>query len=195
MGMSGKLALFAIVLVSAVTATGEPSTSPAPRDPYVLSGYLPVGFAAFGAWTAQQKTALYDAPDSKRLVATLGKCEDVLAEDGEIRGHPRALKILRAHAPFKKGERLWILARDLEEGYFQLWYQGAVRDDLAVLLEEDLPGTAPGCSKSSRECWLWAERSTPQQHWVRMRTKRGTVGWTNRPEHFLAVGGDGRHCP
>lgn len=189
-----KLALFSVALVCAVVAAGELRSTPAPPDPYVLSGYVPIGFEAFGAWTAQQATPLYAAPDSSTPVTTLGKCAQVIAENGEIRGRPRALKILRAHAPFAAGERLWILARDLEEGYFQLWYQGKVRDDLAVLLEEDLPGSEPGCSKPSHACWLWAERSSPQQHWVRIRTKAGTVGWTNRSEHFRAAEAEGNQC-
>jgi len=128
MGTSDKLALFAVVLLPAAVATGEPRPSLAPRDPYVLSGYLPAGFEAFGAWTAHRTTPLYARPGSNKLVTTLGKCEEVIAEDGQIRGHPRALKVLKSHAPFEKGERLWILARDLEEGYFQLWYRGAIRD-------------------------------------------------------------------
>jgi len=124
------------ILVGSIPASGGPEVLPsAPPDPYVLPGYVPAGFSAFGTWTAHRKTLLYDAPGSQKVVATIDRCEEITAKDGEIRGRPRAIRVLKAHPPFRKGEKMWILARDLEEGYFQLWYWGKVRDDVAVALE------------------------------------------------------------
>jgi hypothetical protein len=114
----------------------------------------------------------------------------VTAEHGELRGHPREIRVPKAHAPFRKGERLWILARDLEEGYFQLWYQGAIRDDLAVSLEEELSQ----CENPSPKCWLWLDKDSPQEHWVRIRRKDATVGWTHRVQDFVEGHVDSRNC-
>lgn len=65
-------------------------------------------------------------------MATVDRCETVDAMRGEIRGRPWAAQALYPRAPFHEGDTMWILARNLEEGYFQLWYRGAVRDDLAT---------------------------------------------------------------
>jgi hypothetical protein len=183
-------AAFAIVLLGAPPVVGQPSPAAVPQDPYVLPGYVPAGFGAFGTWTARRKTELYAAAGSHQLVATIDRCEEVTAEHGELRGHPREIRVLKAHAPFRKGERLWILARDLEEGYFQLWYQGAIRDDLAVSLEEELSQ----CEKPSPKCWLWLDKDSPQEHWVRIRRKDATVGWTHRVQDFVEGHVDSRNC-
>lgn len=183
-------AAFTIVLFGALPVVGESNTAAVPEDPYVLPGYVPSGFAAFGTWTARRKTALYEAAGSHKAVATVDPCEEVTAEDGELRGHPTEIQVLKSHAPFRKGERMWILARDLEEGYFQLWYQGAVRDDLAESLEDDLTR----CAKPSPQCWLSIGKASPQEHWVRLRRKDASVGWTHRAEDFVEGHGDSPSC-
>jgi len=164
-------------------AAGQPSKS-VPQDPYRLAGYVPAGFSGFGTWTARKETTLYEAPGSQRVLGTIAKCQEVTAQDGEIRGHPWEMRVLKAHHPFRKGERLWILARDLEEGYFQLWYRGRVRDDVADALQDTPPFAQEQCSKPSPKCWLWVDKAPRQEHWVQMRRKDGMIGWTDRARDF-----------
>lgn len=181
-------AAFAIVLFGALPVVGEPNPAAVPQDPYIRSGYVPAGFTAFGTWTARRKTLLYDAAGSRKALTAVNQCEEVTAEDGELRGRPREIRVLKSHPPFRKGERMWILARDLEEGYFELWYQGEVRDDLAVSLEEELAQ----CAQPSSQCWLWLAKSYPQEHWVRIRRKNGAIGWTRRADDFVEGPTDSR---
>ena len=187
-----KLAL-AILLLGSAPASEEPGVlAAAPPDPFVLSGYVPGGFVGFGAWTARKATQLVSAPGSGRVVATVSRCEEVTAEDGELRGHPWALHVLRSHAPFHKGEKMWILARGLEEGYLELWYRGRLRDEIANDIESELASAGERCSnRSPEECWLWIDKEPEQEHWVRMHSKDGTIGWTNHPDDFA----EGRLCP
>jgi hypothetical protein len=186
---------FAIVLFGASRVVGEPNPAAAPADPYVLSGYVPAGFSAFGTWTALRKVDLYSAVGSRKVVATADKCAEITAEDGEIRGRPREIRVVKSHAPLRKGERMWILARGLEEGYFQLWYRGAVRDELAASLGEDLSFAEEHCGNLSPKCWLWIDKDSPQEHWVRMRVKDGTVGWTRQTTDFVEGHANADNCP
>ena len=160
-----------------------------PPDPYLLDGYVPPGFDAYGDWTATRRTTLYEAPGSDKAVATVDRCEAVTTRRGQIRGRPWAVHVLRARAPFHEGDRMWILARNLEEGYFQLWYRGAIRDDLAK--DVDLALAKKDCGTPSEACWLRFEAPSPQEFWVRIETKSGTAGWTKRPADFTASAG----CP
>jgi hypothetical protein len=82
---------------------------------------------------------------------------------------------------------MWILARNLEEGYFQLWYRGAVRDDLATSVH--LPPAQKDCPTPSEACWLRFEAPPVREFWVEIQTKSGTVGWSKRPADFSAHAG------
>ena len=160
-----------------------------PADPYLLRGYVPPGFDEYGTWTALRRTTLYDGPGSNKVVAAVDRCETVDARHGEIRGRPWAAHVLYPRGPFHEGDLLWILARNLEEGYFQLWYRGAVRDDLAK--EVDLALAKKDCRIPSEKCWLRFEAPPVQEFWVEVETKSGTAGWTKRPADFTASAG----CP
>jgi len=186
--------VLAAVVVGAAPAAGD-ARPPAPRDPYVLAGYVPAGFSGFGTWTARKDATLYAAPGSRKVVATIARCDEVTAQDGVIRGHPWAIRALKAHPPFRRGDRMWILARDLEEGYFQLWYEGRVRDDVAAALGGAPPFTDDDCAKPSPQCWLWIDREPRQEHWVKLRTRTGTLGWSDRAGDFGQGPATSNQCP
>jgi hypothetical protein len=193
---AGALFVLAFGSVAAGVATGG---APAvvdtpPEDPYVRRGLLPGGFEHDGTWTAHRRTPLYKAPGSREVVATLDACEEITEEATELRGHPQELRVLRAHGPFRKGERMWILAHDLEEGYRELWYRGEIRDEVEVSLEEAL-SSDESCNKPAPRCWLWVARETPQEMWIRMRRKDGTRGWSKRAEDFTEGGAQTHPCP
>jgi hypothetical protein len=175
--------LLPIILLGAMPASGGSRRS-VPPDPYVVTGHVPAGFSGFGVWIARRETRLYATPGARTASATVARCEEVTAEAGEIRGHPWPMRALQSHPPFRKGERIWVLARGLEEGYFQLWYRGEVRDDLAAALDGTPPFAQQNCSRPSAKCWLWADKEPRQEHWVRMQRKDGSLGWSDRAEDF-----------
>ncbi|HYQ00563.1 MAG TPA: hypothetical protein VER96_17920 [Polyangiaceae bacterium] len=176
-------AAFAVALLATAPAVSEPSAA-VPPDPYVLRGYVPAGFSGFGKWTALRATPFYATVGSRKPSGAIEPCEAVTAQDGQVRGHPREIRVLKAHPPFRQGERIWILARDLEEGYFQLWYRGAIRDDLLDSLGDGLAMAEEHCSICTPECWLRIEQDSPQEHWVRIRRKSGSVGWIKDVKDF-----------
>jgi len=184
----------AVLSLAAGAVAGEPGPS-APRDPFRVAGYVPVGFRGFGTWTARKETPLYVSPDSRRLAATITRCEEVTAQDGELRGRPWEMRVLKAHPPFRKGETFWVLARDLEEGYFQLWYRGQVRDDVAGELADAPPFGQTHCSKASARCWLRVDKEPRQVHWVHVRKRDGTSGWSDRASDFGEGPAKENQCP
>jgi len=102
------------------------------------------------------------------------------AEALQLRGHPWEVRVLHDKGPFRAGARLWILARDMEEGYFILWFEGRTLDDLDVI---DFHLIGKHCGRGSEHCWLRFATERPQESWVRVRTERGVVGWLQRKEH------------
>jgi hypothetical protein len=179
------LALLALDVLRSDAAGAPPARS---KSQYILRGYVPAGFDHYGAWTAKKATPLYADPSAGKPSASVASCETVDAERGEIRGRPWAVRVVFPHDPFRKGDRMWILARDLEEGYFQLWHRGELRDDLASELDLELVGRR--CEeKPSETCWLWFDGIPEQVFWVRIRKQDGTVGWTRRPTDFIEGGG------
>jgi hypothetical protein len=175
------LAFFSPLLLSGPVGADTHGAT-APEDPYQLDGYVPAGFRDFGQWVSIRDVPLHDRPGSRKVIGVIGRCESVTAMDSEIMGHPWLLRVIYSHPPFRLGEKLWILARDLEEGYFQLWYKGTIRDDLAVLIEDSF--SKMNCAKPSADCWLWFDRRPKQETWVKLRGRNGSLGWALDPSNF-----------
>jgi hypothetical protein len=97
------------------------------------------------------------------------------------------MRVIYDHPPFHKGEKIWVLARDLEEGTFDLWYKGPLHPDSGPG-DINLWIDGKHCDRPSPECWLSAGEKTSQEFWVQSRKKDGTNGWTNQPDHFEEYG-------
>jgi hypothetical protein len=190
----GALCLVSRAMLAADGTAGAPGKKAStvdkpPPDPWIRHGLYPGGFETVGPWTAHRRTPLYQAPGSPKIVAHVEACEEITVDETELRGRPRELRVLKANPPlFRKGERMWILAHDLEEGYEELWYRGEIRDDVEVSLEEALSSSEESCTSPSPKCWLWLAKEQPQALWIRMRRKDGTRGWSTRAEEDFTEG-------
>jgi hypothetical protein len=147
-----------------------------PPDPYTVNDLVTDDMSY--AWVATRGLPLFARPGSRRRVATVARGEVMQAQALQLRGHPWEVLVLWDHGPFRAGMRLWILARDMEEGYYEYWYRGQTRGD--ILINFDLVGK--DCGHGSEDCWLRFAKQPPQEDWVLVRTERGVIGWLLRKE-------------
>jgi hypothetical protein len=173
-------ALVALLVAWAIPPQfGPAAPEPRPPDPYTVDDLVTDDMSY--AWIATREIPLVARPGSRRPVATVARGEVMHAEALQLRGHPWEVRVLHDKDPLRAGMRLWILARDMEEGYYQLWFGGEMRDDLQDMISFELVGKR--CGRGSADCWLRFTKQRPQENWVRVRTQRGVVGWLVRKEH------------
>ncbi len=147
-----------------------------PPDPYTVNDLVTDDMSY--AWVATREIPLFARPGSRRRVATVARGDVMHAQALQLRGHPWEVLVLYDHGSFRAGMRLWILARDMEEGYYEYWFKGRKRGDTLINFEL----VEKNCGRGSEDCWLRFAKPRPQEDWVRVRTERGAVGWLLRKE-------------
>jgi hypothetical protein len=172
-------ALGALLVAWAIPLSAPAAAELRPPDPYTVDDLVTDDMSY--PWIATREIQLFARPGSRRLIATVARGEVMHAEALQLRGHPWEVRVLHDKGPLRAGMRLWILARHMEEGSYQLWFGGETRDDLQEMINFDLVGRR--CGRGWAECWLWFAKERPQEDWVRVRTERGVVGWLLRKEH------------
>ena len=171
------IALGGLVLAWAFPPPAAPvAAEPRPPNPYVVDG-LVTDDMSYG-WIATREIPLFAHPGSRQRVALVVPSEVMHAEALQIRGRPWEVRVLYDKGVLRAGMRLWILARDMEEGSYQLWFGGQTRDDLQEMISFELVGKQ--CGRGSADCWLRFAKEPVQEDWVRVRTERGVVGWLRR---------------
>jgi len=177
-------------IVAAWLAWGIPSPAPPaapellPPDPYVVDGLGTDDMK--NEWIAKRPIKLFALPGTRRQVAVVAAGDVMYAQALQLRGRPWEIRVLHDYPPLRAGMRLWILARDLEEGYCVLWYQGQTRDDLQTAIDYALEHQR--CGRGSKNCWLHFAKEIPQQTWVQVTTNRGATGWMLRTDGAFEVG-------
>jgi hypothetical protein len=190
----------AAMLSAALLASGVPSAADAPTtteatapkktalrpayegppDPYTVDDL--VSDAMDYPWTAKRRISLFAGPGSRKRVGTLAPGEVVTADHLQLRGRPWEVRVIYDKKPFRVGMRMWVLERDMDEGSFNLWYQGERREDLA-----DAIGFGPSdepCGPPSEECFLWFAKEPKQEIWYRVVSRGGLVGWIIWRDNF-----------
>ena len=75
----------------------------------------------------EREIPLFARPGSPRRVATVARGEVMHAQALQLRGHPWEVRVLYDHGPLRAGMRLWTLARDMAEGYYEYWFSSQTR--------------------------------------------------------------------
>jgi pentatricopeptide repeat protein len=155
-----------------------------PPDHYVARDVCPFECCHYGEWTASEDTNLFDAPGSSRVVAKVAKGTRVAALTGEVHLTPEPVVVLGGELP--KDTIAFIL--DYQgEGYSHVYSRGRILSLFS--------GVADYCLRVSDACW--GERLAPEVHgpepvwWVKVRLANGTIGWTDKPDHFDGKDGCG----
>jgi hypothetical protein len=156
-----------LIVPSSIYAHGHPEF-------YNDKGACPFECCTYREWRVEKMTRLYAEPRvSSPLMGTIKKGSSVKAETGEVHTRPGKFIVKRDVANFHKGDILWIYTY-LGEGYFKVWHRGKFTEEE---IDIDYRNPNPG----DWGCFEIIPRST---WWVKVRTSKGILGWTNQPENF-----------
>ncbi len=152
-----------------------------PPEFYISKNVCPFECCTYGRWRAEQDVELLDAPNGKKVGGVKGG-EQVNAITGEVHATPGVLTVALDHDRFKKGDTIYIL-HYVGEGFFKYWHKGLIDEGefifLVNLVEDD-----PECKTPDEDCWAQTVKREDSTWWVKMKTRTGTVGWTDHPELF-----------
>jgi len=171
-------------------AQSRVSAEPHPLVNYVAKAACPFECCRFGAWTANENTALFDLPNGTRQVGRVLKGESVQAITGEVHLRPQAVRV-RSGAPLgaRDGSIVYLLD-NLGEGFSHVWVAGKV-------VEVDTTGVRNQCTFAGPNCWGELLNPPPAGQpldaawWVQIKTRNGATGWTKEPGHFGGMDGCG----
>ena len=186
------------VLGFVLVAIQEPATPPLP---YFDHGACPFECCTYRDWVAEAKhqavdSYLADGAGRRKPVFTVAKGERVTAMSGVvITRRAGEVRVIRAgtievyssrfpHGPREQiavapGDRLFLLTNH-GEGYMSGWYKGRLLEsfDTAEM------GAADGCAKRKGGCLGILERTAEAEWWVKIRNRRGAIGWVLIPKEF-----------
>ena len=183
----GRVIAAAAVLVTIVSSTLAPTAAAQPPDSVrVVRGACPFECCQYGAWTAGKPIPVYAAEGDTTALPTflLQPGESFQALTGNVHVEQVGIaEVTRPVRPFTLAERadrpelapgdtVYVLDY-LGEGYYHVWWEGAVL-------------TAPGFWARPDEKRAWDGRTEihgllrvePRTHWwVHVRTAAGKSGW------------------
>lgn len=154
-----------------------------PKVPYKDVGACPFECCGYGDWTANKATVLYKQMSEKSAVAfRVTRREKVTGVTGVvITSKAGTVKVLKDYTAkefsadltkpaneifIKSGEVFYVLT-SLGEGFHQLWYKGKFFQD-EIYNEKNMKIlTMPVAD--------W---------WVKIKNRKGQIGWTKLPENF-----------
>jgi len=165
-----------ISLMICLIAQTQPTSHP--PEFYIDKNQCPGEYCEFGQWkTLESVTLFFDKSNKSKSVAHLNKNEIVTALTGDIHVIPG---IFLLEKPFehsekghihKAGEKLYIYTYG-SEGWYSFWCQGIIGGGI----QPDITG------KFRIGRWLREVNST---WWVKIKTKSGIIGWTDKPDSFV----------
>lgn len=172
-------------------ARQQPAAQLKPPDNYQDWGACPFECCTYREWTVLSSTALYQDRTPKAPVAfRVNRGERVIGLTGVVvtlrlgKAVVKKATILgqgKRTARAKAGDILYLLRYE-GEGYYKFWFKGKIYSDQMP----DAPGIIKGTQAdpdngnqyihmiSEPEC-IW---------WVKVKNRRGQVGWTKQSDHF-----------
>lgn len=144
----------------------------APRVPYVDKGACPFECCTYREWTVEMPTfARRDMSDASPVIFRMNKGEKVKGLTGTVittrAGIVRVLKNTKlGNVRLTRGDNLYLLTY-LGEGMSKIWYKGRIF--------EDQPQDETLFKQIRRPTDIW---------WVKVRNRRGRIGWSREPDNF-----------
>jgi hypothetical protein len=163
------LILFVTFMVSAL---GFGQRAPQPPTPYVDRGACPFECCTYRSWTVDKPTAIRAGmSDGSPLIYQLKRGEKVTGVTGVvITTQPGILKVLKETQldkySLKRGDRLYLLTY-LGEGFHEIWFKGRIFQ-----------------GDPYDEATYKSVRETKSTWWVKIKNRRGRIGWSRQPENF-----------
>jgi hypothetical protein len=173
--MRVTVALFVVVLVARTCLGGDTARPP---SPYYDFGACPFECCVYRSWVAVKATPVHTSRDPRSPIAfRLARGERVRALTGVVvttsAGEAVTLReVTIAGRRVRPGERVYVLT-NLGEGYNKVWYRGRM-----------------GEAQIDDDTLYRVERRPESTWWVKVRNRRGKVGWSNQADDF----GDNDSC-
>lgn len=173
------------LLLTASSCSGQ---SFKPPIPYFDYGACPFECCTYRRWTVEADTILYKKRSTTSGVAFRVKKGDHVIEltgvvetlkPGRIIVKKELAIGLKRKAQVKPGAILYLL-NYMGEGVYKIWFQGK-------LYQDEMP-TAPGLITNvpldEREKYMHVISEPGNIWWVKVKNRRGQVGWSKEDEHF-----------
>ena len=170
--MRSKL-FFTIFLVAGIlTLIVRGQENSRPPMPFVDKGACPFECCIYREWNVRKTTiARKSMNDSSSIAFRMKAGEKVLGVTGVvITSKPGEVKVLKrtklGKFDLKKGDTLFLLT-NLGEGFHKIWFRGRIFEDAAY------DETRFKVIQQPTAVW-----------WVKVRNRRGQIGWSRQPENF-----------
>jgi hypothetical protein len=156
---------------------------------YVDEGACPFECCTYREWTVKTPTTLLTTPDEQsKPIGVVRTGEKVDGLTGfVVTIEPGLIEVLRPHASkvsnktYNPKDLVWVYT-NLGEGFFRVWFQGQMYEEEASFFVHGLGGW----DRCVEEKTCWGQRKHPPKAmwWVKVKSKSGIVGWSNKPERF-----------
>jgi hypothetical protein len=164
--------LFFVMATGAISLAQKP---PGPPTPYYDGGACPFECCTYREWGVVKPTVLRRAMnDISPIVARLRTGEKVVGVTGVVittePGIVRALKRTTVgNIRVNRGDRIYVLT-NLGEGFAKVWFRGRISEG------EPYDERIFKLIRRAKSVW-----------WVKIKDRRGRVGWSRLPENFNNV--------
>ena len=170
--MTKNLILTIALSYGSLSAVGLAQTQAGPPVPYIDKGACPFECCTYRQWNVVKPTALRTSmSDSAPVRLRLKTGEKVQGMTGVVittqPGIARAVKNgMVGTMRIRKGEQIYVLT-NLGEGFAKVWFKGR------VVQGEPYDDSTFKFVRQPKSIW-----------WVKIKDRRGRIGWSRQPENF-----------
>lgn len=168
-----RIKSLALVLFGLLVMSAGPTSAQGPKLPYKDVGACPFECCTYRGWVANKNTIIYKEMRKGSPVAfRVKKRERVTAITGVVittkAGQVKALKSFTTDSGVQiRANDIFYLLTYRGEGFYLIWYKGKKFEDQAYDQADMKVLSEPNA--------VW---------WVKIRNRRGQIGWTKLPENF-----------
>ncbi len=163
------LCLFVLVGVLASAAVGQRGRPPVP---YIDKGACPFECCTYRRWDVVKPTLIRSAmKDTAPVSFRLKAGEKVQGVTGVvITTQPGIVRVLKkttlANVSLRSGDQLFLLT-NLGEGFSKIWFKGR------IFQGDPYDESTYKTIREAKAVW-----------WVKVKNRKGQIGWSRQPEHF-----------
>ncbi|MEO7538435.1 MAG: hypothetical protein ABIV21_00265 [Pyrinomonadaceae bacterium] len=168
--MKGLFLILGITIACCSLAFGQRIAKP--PQPFIDRGACPFECCTYRDWDVTAPTAVRkDMNDRSPIAFRLRKGERVVGVTGVVvTTSPGIATVLRSEklgkVDLKRGDTVYLLTY-LGEGFNKIWHKGRIVE-----------------AETYDESKLRVNRQPKAVWWVKVKNRRGQIGWSRQPDHF-----------